>query len=388
MKASKRAIFFQFLLYLCLFGVVFAQDGPPPAVVSPEVDAEGKITFRIAAPTAKAVKLEGTDIPDAGGPRSPVLAKDEKGIWSVTVGPLVPGAYRYFFDLDGVRVLDPTNKSISEANSNLWSLVLVPGNDLYDTKNVPRGALAEVRYFSKSLDRERRMHVYTPPGYESGKGNYPVFYLLHGAWDNDDAWSTVGRAGVIFDNLIASGKAIPMIVVMPDGHTGPFDFSDPSVFPRHMREFVEDFRGSIRPYVEKNYRLKPGVGNRAVAGLSMGGAHTLEIFARDLPDFAYYGVFSSGVLEMRPQMAPSSGPTWEERHKAVLQDEKLRKNLKLVWFAIGKDDFLLQVNNDTLALLRKFGFNVEDKLTEGAHTWIKWREYLTEFAPRLFKDGK
>lgn len=375
-----------FLLAFC--SALVAQVAPAPAVTSPEVHENGKISFRVLAPRATTVKLEGTDIPDAGGPRSPVLSKDEKGVWSVTIDTLTPGAYRYYFDIDGVRVLDPVNTRTSQANSNLWSLVIVPGNDLFDTKNVPHGAVSEVLYYSKSLGRERRMHVYTPPGYESGKGEYPVFYLLHGAFDNDDAWSTVGRAGIIIDNLIDAGKAVPMVVVMPDGHTGPFDFSDPSIFPRHMREFVEDFRGSIRPYIEKNYRLKPGAENRAIAGLSMGGAHTLEIFARDLPDFAYYGVFSSGVLEMRPQNAPAEGPAWQERHARVLSDEKLRKNLRLIWFAIGKEDFLLEVNDKTVALLKESGFNVEEKKTEGGHTWVNWREYLAKFVPMLFKVSK
>ena len=152
-----------------------------------------------------------------------------------------------------------------------------------------------------------------------------------------------------------------------------------------MREFVEDFRGSVRPYIEKHYRLKPGVRNRAIAGLSMGGAHTLEIFANDLQDYAYYGVFSSGVLEFRPQLAKVDGPSWEVRNRRILEDKKLRKNLKLIWFAIGKDDYLLEINTKTLALLEKYGFVVEDKQTEGAHTWIKWRDYLSEFIPRLFK---
>jgi len=377
-----KAVCFTLLLAAIALG-----QNPPPPVKSPEVSADGKITFRIRAEAAKSVVLEGSDIQGAGGPARPNLVKGADGVWSLTVGPLAPGAYRYFFSVDGVLVLDPTNLKTSEANRILWSLVHVDGNPLYDVGNVPHGAVAEVSYYSNSLKRERRMHVYTPPGYESGKGRYPVFYLLHGAYDNDDAWTTVGCAANILDNLIAQGKAKPMVVVMPDGHTGPFDPSEAGVFPRHMREFVEDFRGSIRPYVEKNYRLKPGAANRAVAGLSMGGGHTMDILARDLPDFAYYGVFSSGVLELRSEIAPAEGPSWEERHKQVLDDVKLRKGLKLIWFAIGKDDFLLKVSNDTVELMKKHGFEIDAKETAGGHTWVNWREYLAEFAPRLFGAG-
>jgi enterochelin esterase family protein len=373
------------LLALFLANAVSAQDASPKRVIYPDVSPDRKITFRVRAESAKSVTLQGTDIPDAGGARSPSLKRDNDGVWSVTVGPLPPGAYRYSFEIDGVFVLDPVNTKISEANMNLWSLVHVPGNALYDQGNVPHGAMSEIHYYSNSLKRERRMHVYTPPGYETGKGTYPVFYLLHGAYDNDDAWSTVGCAGNIFDNLIAEGKAKPMVVVMPDGHTGPFNPADPYVFPRHLREFVDDFTSSIRPYVEKNYRLKPGPANRAIAGLSMGGNQTLDVAFRSLSDYGYIGVFSSGVLEMMPQRQPRSEPKWEERNAKALGDKILRKNLKLFWFGIGKTDFLLKVSNDTVSMLRGHGFQIESIETEGGHTWLNWRDYLSEFAPRLFR---
>ncbi len=383
----------EWLLILCLLlsvGVSAqnAPSAPPKPVVSPEVSADGKITFRLRAKDAKSVTLEGTDIPDAGGARSPSLIRDTEGVWTLTVGPLLPGSYRYFFEIDGVLVLDPVNTKTSEANRNLWSLVHVPGNDLFDLKEVPHGAVAEVVYYSKSLKRARRMHVYTPPGYEAGKDSYPVFYLLHGAWDNDDAWTTVGCASNIFDSLIASGKAKPMVVVMPDGHTGPFDPADPDVFPRHLREFVEDFTGSIRPYVESNYRLKPGPGNRAIAGLSMGGNQTLDVAFKSLGDFGYVGVFSSGVLELMPQRAPQTGLKWEERNSKALDDKALRKNLALFWFGIGKTDFLLKVSSDTVTMLRSHGFEIESIETAGGHTWINWRDYLSRFTPQLFIDAK
>ena len=193
-----------------------------PQVVSPEVAADRRVTFRILAPKAQAVRLTGSDIPAVG--QGAEMKKDPNGVWEVTLGPIDAGAYRYNFSVDGVSVIDPRSPSISESNTNVWSLVYVPGADFMDTKDVPHGAVAAVTYYSKSLQRFRRMHVYTPPGYELGEGKYPVFYLLHGASDCDDSWTSVGRAGFILDNLIAAGKAKPMVVVMPAGHTGPFMF--------------------------------------------------------------------------------------------------------------------------------------------------------------------
>ena len=242
-----------------------------PRVVSPEVAADRRVTFRILAPKAEAVRLSGTDIPDNA--QGTPLTKGAEGVWEGTLGPLAPGAYRYNFNVDGVSVIDPRNPATSESNENTWSLVHVPGADFMDTKDVPHGAVAEVTYYSKALKRFRRMHVYTPPGYEKGGGKYPVFYLLHGAFDCDDSWTTVGRAGFILDNLIAAGKARPMVVVMPAGHTGPFVFGGPRPT---TDDFVADFTGDVMPYAESHYRVRADRAHRALAGLSMGGGQTLR----------------------------------------------------------------------------------------------------------------
>lgn len=354
-----------------------------PRVVSPEVAADRRITFRILAPNAEAVRLTGSDIPDIG--QGAEMSKDPNGVWEVTLGPLGAGAYRYNFNMDGVSVIDPRNPSTSESNMNTWSLVYVPGSDFMDTKDVPHGAVAEVTYYSKSLKRFRRMHVYTPPGYESGKGTYPIFYLLHGAFDCDDAWTSVGRAGFILDNLIAAGKAKPMVVAMPAGHTGPFRFGGarPTVDP-----FIQDFLGDIKPYMEKNYRIYTDRKNRAIAGLSMGGGHTLNIAIPYLEDYAYIGVFSSGIFSLgRRGSQEPSGPSWEEQNKEKLDQAELKKGLKLFWFATGKEDFLVGTSRATVELFEKHGFDVVYKETEGAHTWINWRSYLKEFAPQLFKGN-
>jgi enterochelin esterase family protein len=250
---------------------------------------------------------------------------------------------------------------------------------------VPHGAVAQVTYYSDTLKRFRRMHVYTPPGYDRCEGKYPVLYLLHGAFDCDASWSTVGRAGFILDNLIAAGKAKPMIVAMPAGHTGPFRFGPPGdrSVDRQIKEFEDDFTKGVKPYVETNYRIS---GDRAIAGLSMGGAQTLNIAFAHPEDYAYIEVYSSGIFGIaRFGDAPPS-KEWEKRHKPVLDSADLRKGLRLLWFATGKDDFLLETSRATVDMLKNHRFDVVYQESYGGHTWINWREYLNQFAPLLFGD--
>jgi enterochelin esterase family protein len=267
--------------------------------------------------------------------------------------------------------------------------VYVPGSEISDTRDVPHGAVAAVTYFSQTLKRFRRMHVYTPPGYESGDGKYPVFYLLHGASDSDASWSTVGRAGFILDNLIAAGKAKPMIVVMPAGHTGPFRFGprgDRS-FERQMDEFGDDFSKDVRPYVEKHYRVLADRAHRAIAGLSMGGAQTLNISFGHPEDYGYIGVFSSGIFGIAGGFGGEAPNTaWEDSHKKVLDDADLKKGLRLLWIGCGKEDFLLKTSDATVGMLKIHQFQVVSKESAGGHTWINWRAYLSEFAPLLFAE--
>jgi enterochelin esterase family protein len=324
------------------------------------------------------VRLNAGDLQKLGDATK--MTKETNGVWATTVGPIDPGTYRYSFTVDDVTVIDPHNPATSESNENTWSLVHVPGSDFMDTKDVPHGAVSEIQYWSSTLKRFRRLHAYTPPGYESGKGRFPVFYLLHGAGDSDNSWSTIGRAGNILDNLIAAKKAKAMVVVMPAGHTGPFAFGN-SLGSDFETEFVND----IMPQVEKRFRLLTDRKNRALAGLSMGGAQTLNIGFAHLDQFAYLGVYSSGILGGRRSTNAPAGPTWEEKHKAALDDPKLKKGLKLVWFATGKEDFLLKNSQTTVEMLKKHQFDVTYKETSGAHTWINWREYLNEFAPLLFQ---
>lgn len=371
-----------------------------PAVTSPEVLPDKRVVFRVYAPKAQVVRLTASDIPNLGAAAQ--MTRAENGVWETTVGPVEPGAYRYNFNIDGVAVIDPRNPSVSESNNNVWSLVYVPGAPFMDTRDVPHGAVAEVTYYSKVLNRFRRLHVYTPPGYETNTERYPIFYLLHGAGDSDDSWSTVGRAGFILDNLIADKKAKPMIVVMPAGHTsrttaGRGAPGAAGRGPGFNDEFVQEFVNDIMPFVEARYRVRATRQNRAIAGLSMGGAHTLNIAIPNLEKFAYIGVYSSGLIgrfptpgrggaaPAAPTAPASSGPTWEELNKAKLEDPALKKGLRLFWFATGVDDFLIGTTRQTVDLIKKFGFQPVLKETPGAHTWIVWRNYLNEFAPMLFQ---
>ena len=350
-------------------------------MVSPEVSTDHRIVFRILAPQAKAVGLRASDI--QGLPREgPAFSKDDDGIWSATVGPVEPGAYRYTFMVDGVPTMDPRNPAVSESNTNSWSLVYVPGAEFMDTANVPHGAVASVTYYSTALARFRRMHIYTPPGYELGGGKFPIFYLLHGSGDCDDSWTSVGRAGFILDNLIAAKKAQPMIVVMPAGHTSTTPPAPGAARPARD-EFTEDFTTDIVPYVEKNYRVLTDRAHTAIAGLSMGGGQTLNISMSHLDKFAYIGVFSAGVFSFRS--GASATPDWEQQRAAMLDDASLKPGVKLLWFGTGADDRLIPTTKATIEMLKKHGFTPFFRESAGGHTWINWRNYLNEFAPQLFQ---
>ncbi len=355
----------------------------PPAFDSVSVAESGEITFRVFAPKANSIKLSSSDIPNLM--QGLELKKSEQGVWEGTSAKVPPGAYRYNFNVDGLSVIDPRNSKTSESNMNTWSLAVVPGSADFDLKDVPHGAVAVVPYYSKSLKKFRRMHVYTPPGYERSSEEFPVLYLLHGAFDCDNSWSTVGMAGSILDNLIASGKAKPMIVVMPMGHTGSFAFGPGNSFEKQMEEFVTDFQQDIKPLVEDRYRIKKGRQHTAIAGLSMGGAHTLQIALDNLDHYAYIGVFSSGVFGIDRGTGPDSPRAkWEARYSKGLKDAELKKGLNLVWFGTGKEDFLLGTSRETVAALKSYEFDVQFDETEGGHTWLVWRDYLCDFAQRIF----
>jgi enterochelin esterase family protein len=377
-----------------------------PIVVSPEVRADRRVTFRVLAPEAQKVELRSPgDIPGIGGRgvAPPQLTRNPEGVWEATFGPLPAGAYRYVFTVNGVTVVDSRNPMTSETNTTVYSLAVVPGSDVFDTKNVPHGAVASVYYHSTALGGIRRMHVYTPPGYEANRERYPVFYLLHGAGDVDDSWSSVGRAGFILDNLIAAGKAKPMIVVMPAGHVNGAGAALGAPVPAAAAQgmpgigsgpdpFANDFLTDIVPYVEKNYRALTDRQSRAIAGLSMGGNQTLNIAIPHLDKFAYIGVYSSGIISgargAAPDPAPPFAEAWEKQNLAALDNTAAKRGLNLLWFSTGKEDFLIDTTRSTVDLLKKHGFRPVFIESEGAHTWLNWRDYLAAFAPQLFQPQR
>jgi enterochelin esterase-like enzyme len=362
---------------------------PNATLKSPEVSADHKVTFRIYAPKAAEVAVAGDFLESA---RPAKLSKDDKGVWSVTVGPLTPDLYSYAFSIDGVATVDPKNPMIKPGAAVVNSLVFVPGKeaDFEDNRNVPHGQVRQVWYESSTLAVQRRMHVYTPPGYDAGSERYPVFYLLHGGGDEDSGWSTVGRAGFILDNLIAAKKTRPMIVVMPNGslpRPANFPSAAPGTTPspefvRAMAllqaRFAKELLNDVLPYVEKHFRVLPGAENRALAGLSMGGGQALAVVTSNPEMFAHVGIWSAGVGR--------NAADFEKRNAGFFHNpERVNRALKLFSISVGDKDFALNGSRTLAELLNKHGIKNELHTSGGGHTWINWRHYLNDFAPLLFR---
>jgi enterochelin esterase family protein len=354
-----------------------AQRPPNPnaTLISPVVDADKQVTFRIYAPQAQnvLVRSEFKQIMNT----TAKLTKGDDGVWSLTVGPVDPGVYRYLFIVDGVSTVDPRNPDVSGSLNNLQSVFTVPGSGFLDwNKDIAHGQVESVTYYSNSLNAVRRMHIYTPPGYDNNKERYPVFYLLHGAGDTDDAWTSEGHANIVLDNLIAAGKAKPMIIVMSAGHVTRIAGGRGT---NTQDQFAADFLQDIVPYVEKHYRVIADRQHRAIAGLSMGGAQTLNISLTHLDQFAYVGVFSAGWFG-------GADTQFVKDHGQDLDNAAWKKGLKLFWVGVGKDDTTAHASSDKmLEVLKAHGFTVEYHESDGGHTWINWQNYLDEFAPRLFQ---
>jgi len=350
---------------------------PNDNLISPEVLPDHRVVFRIFAPKATQVSITG-DWVTHGRAKAGPLEKDDSGVWSITLGPFVPDFYSYSFQVDGVRTLDPKNAWIKPGIVNISNMFEVPGQEEeYEAaRPVPHGEVRIVWYQSTTLDAMRSMHIYTPPGYDNGKEKYPVFYLLHGAGDDDSGWSTIGRAGFILDNLLAEKNAKPMIVVMPNGSMPPSTKEQTD----RVELFASEFLNDVMPFVEKNYRVLANRDHRAIAGLSMGGAQTLRIFPSNLDKFAYAGVFSMGIG--RPSAAP-----FEQNNPAFLEDaEKTNKQLKVFWIAVGEKDTLIgRSAADLDQMLTAKGIKHEFHVSEGGHTWINWRHYLYDYAQLLFR---
>ena len=378
-----------------------ALDWNKAPLASPVVNADNSVTFNVAAPEAQKVEIVGDFLPiekvktDQGkserrGPQA--LKKNEKGVWSFTSAPLQPELYMYNILVDGVKVTDPLNVYAIRDVSSTFSIFMVKGgvDGLYQVQNVPHGTVSKTWYKSPTANMTRRLTIYTPAGYEQSKEKYPVFYLLHGMGGDENAWSELGRATQIMDNLIASGKAKPMIVVMPNGNisqeAAPGETSGglkiPSMqLPKTMDGNFETAFQDVVNFVEQNYRVKADKAHRAIAGLSMGGFHSLYISINNPSSFDYIGLFSAAI---KPRQKEVSSPIYKDPESKV--DNLFKHSPKLLWIGIGNTDFLYKENADLRHYLDSKHYPYTYLETDGGHIWRNWRIYLTTFAQKLFKE--
>jgi len=360
-----------------LFSLVAVAEGSEH-IVSPEVQADGRVTFRFADPSALKVEvsIEGQAAPTP-------MQKDESGIWSATVGPLPPDFYGYNFNADGVDLVDPSNTTLKPNLLNLSNEVHIPDPSLpWEIADVPHGQIHQHFYHSKIAGEDRDYYVYTPPKYDpKNKTEYPVLYLLHGFSDDASGWTAVGRANVILDNLIAQGKAKPMLVVMTLGYgdmevvrRGWDSWSDKDLAWRNLSRYTEILLSEVIPQVEGEYRVKKDRESRAVAGLSMGGAESLLSGLNHPDQFAWVGAFSSGGIDNRDFATEFPGV-----------DVSINKKLKLLWIACGTEDHLIKINRQFKSWLKDKGVQFTDIETPGMHTWMVWRRNFSTLAPLLFR---
>ena len=372
------------IVLLLLFSATVALAQGPPALAlprSPEVHADGRVTFRLRAPNARVVQV----VREGARSQPIALQMDAEGVWSVTTGPLEPDFYGYSFTVDGARVLDTPNPLFKLNLQNPESLLHVPGPASlpWEVNDVPHGTVHHHRYRSALVGELRDFFVYTPPGYHASSAkNYPVLYLLHGNSDSADTWSgDVGRADIILDNLIARGQAQPMVVVMPLGYgtrevlvpLAPGTTRDPAITQRNRDKFKEILLLEVLPQVDKDYRVSKDRGSRAIAGLSMGGGQALTTGLSALDRFAWIGAFSAGSLEDFNAKLPK------------LDVGANANQVRLLWIACGTDDNLITTNRRLRDWLTSKGVQHVYIETPGEHAWTVWRRNLATFVPLLFR---
>jgi len=355
-------------------------QGPQrPQVQSPVVDGD-KATFAIYAPKAADVKLSSGEIDRLVPGPNKAFTKGENGVWTLTVAPLLPGIYEYAIVVDDVSMADPSSPNVVGNVRGARGTVEVPGpagKPRHDEwRPIAHGTLIQHWYDSKVTQTRRRIHVYTPAGYGTSTKKYPVLYLLHGAGDNDAHWSQLGRANVIADNLLADGKIVPMLIVMTDGHPYRPQQGEQGGRERALKMFEDDLLLEVQPLVEKTYRVDTTRARRALAGLSMGGAQTLNVGLGHPDRYAYLGAFSPATMGA------------DARVQALARNAAaFNKDSRLFWIRIGKDDFLLQQNRTLIESLKKAGIEHVYEETDGAHMWGFWRQALADFLPKLFKPA-
>jgi enterochelin esterase family protein len=373
------------VIAVCLAAPGFSQRGPGPAYedtnnvpVSPELNADRTVTFRLFAPKASEVLLMGSPgILEVIKNPAP-LTKNDKGVWSVTVGPLPAGFYTYGYAIDGgLRMPDPSNPNLELRRWGATSSFIVPGSEkaVFEERPVPHGTVHVNFYESKNLGSSRMVYVYTPPGYEGGKDKYPVLYLLHGNGQIEASWTWTGKANLILDNLIADGKAKPMIVVMPYGHVQreikPSPPPAPGSAAGDSQAIEKELLTEVKPLVEGKYRVLTDRDHRAIGGLSMGAAQSLSIGLHNLDSFAYIAAFSGG----------GNAAEWQKADSAMLN-----KKLKVLWLGCGTEDAAFKGVKAMDDLLT--GKNVKHVFNPsgGAHSWPNWQVYLSKYAPLLFRN--
>lgn len=396
----KKHILTAFFFLTSLGLPSFAQEALFRAqnIISPEIHDDNSVTFRLHAPNATTVQVTGDFLPsvkmetpmgEMDGPGKAELTKGENGVWEFKTPILGSELYNYSFLVDGFSTTDPNNPFLIRDVASATNIFIVGGGhaDLFKTNDISHGTVTRRWYDSPGLKMDRRITIYTPPGYENSTEKYPVLYLLHGAGGDEEAWLALGRTAQIMDNLIAEGKAKPMIVVMPNGNViqdgapgeGSKNFYKPQfMIPNTMDGTYEGAFGDIIKFVESNYRIKADKANRAIAGLSMGGFHTLHI-SRYYPNtFDYMGLFSAAIMPRED----ATGKVYSDIEKTL--QTQMDNGYKLYWIAIGKTDFLYKANKEYIAKLDEMKMPYTYVESEGGHIWRNWRIYLTQFAPMLF----
>jgi len=368
---------------------------PRPAItVSPEILSDNKVTFRLYSKEAEVIKVSGEWSATVA---SEQLVKNDTGLWTVTLGPLKPEYYNYYFSVDGIRTIDPSNPLIVRDGVRYASVLVIPGreSELYTVKNVPHGNLTKEWYNSPTLKMDRRMYVYTPAGYNKNLDKYPVLYLHHGGGGDEDAWATMGRAVQIADNLIAQGMVRPMIIVMPNGNaTEVAAITEVQRANRSQNSFPApqstgggyeaSIVNDIIPYIETNYRALASQENRAIAGLSMGGGQTFNIGLRNTDKFAWIGIFSSGMFGSVQGGYGAFDP--EQQIPGLLtKPGDFNQSLKLFYISCGEQDPRYEYTQKAVDTFNENKLNVIFQGFPGAHEWKVWRLSLADFLPRLFK---
>jgi enterochelin esterase family protein len=373
------------------------QLGQRPRVKSPVVNADGSVTFNFYDPSAQKVSVFG-DFNEISGQQLD-LTKQDNGVWTATTAPLSPELYSYSLTVDGQRFIDPANSYVNRDISTLSNIFIVSKSDndkghLYAVNNVPHGTLSRVWYDSPTLGQQRRMTIYLPPTYD-GKKRFPVMYLLHGHGGDETAWGDLGRTSQIMDNLIAEGRCVPMIVVMPNGnptcnaapgwwHEGMYTPDGNAFNERGAQSTMEESFMDIVNFVDSHYQTIKKRSARAVTGLSMGGGHTFGISRLYPEKFDYYGLQSAACRMPRDIVPHVKNSKLNEDFDGQMA-RLFASKPKLFWIAIGKDDFLMQMNTELRSYMDAHHYPYEYYENDGGHIWRNWRIYLTMFAQKIFK---